>query len=285
MNEERINMPQVDSVYKNKHKKSANHSDNKDQQIWLSEQLIEKSMAYSEMVSRSTNIGDAIPNVSAIFKLGRRVMDQTNLENQIREEDEKARSLCRQNLTPERVQDMGQRIILKNDATYFSKTFLIIWHTRVPKILVKKFWNFPTTKLNAALHLENRAFQHLHITDIDGIKTKKSGMAVINKHIDFVNDYGKNILTFVDDLGGFDHKDVYKSDVLSFFVHPIPEAFGRDIAMEQVEEALVKRCSVLDLHYTYTAPSQDDSDDEINDYMEFDDIENEMVSLPDNHEW
>ena len=74
------------------------------------------------------------------------------------------------------------------------------------------------------------------------------------------------------------------SDLLSFFVQPIPEAFGDDIVMEQVEEDLVKSCSVLDLHYTYTAPSQDDSDDEINDYMEFDDIENEMVSLPDNHE-
>ena len=93
-------------------------------------------------------------------------------------------------------------------------------------------------------------------------------MAVLNKHIDFVNEYGKKILTFVDDLGGFDHKDVHKSDVLSFFVHPIPEAFGDDIVMEQVEEALVKRCSVLDLHYTYTAPSQDDSDYEINDYTD-----------------
>ena len=94
-------------------------------------------------------------------------------------------------------------------------------------------------------------------------------MAVLNKHIDFVNEYGKKILTFVDDLGGFDHKDVYKSDVLSFFVHPIPEAFGRDIVMEQVEEDLVKRCLVLELHYTYTAPSQDDSDDKIDDFHEF----------------
>ena len=139
MNEEKRNMPLVASVYKKKQKKASNHSDNKDQQIRLSKQLIERSMEYSEILSRSTNLGDTIPTVSAIGKIVRRVMDQTNLENQIREEDEKARSLCRQNLTPERVQDMGQRIILKNDATYFSKTFLIIWHTRVPKILVKKF--------------------------------------------------------------------------------------------------------------------------------------------------
>ena len=109
-------------------------------------------------------------------------------------------------------------------------------------------------------------------------------MAVINKHIDFVNKYDKKILTFVDDLGGFDHKDVHKSDVLSFLVHPIHEAFGDDIVMEEVEEDLVKSCSVLELHYTYTAPSQDNSDDEINEYMELDDKENEMVSLPDNHE-
>ena len=131
---------------------------------------------------------------------------------------------------------------------------------------------------------QNKAFQHWHITDIDGIKTKKFGIAVINKHIDFVNEYGKKIINFVDYLGGFDHKDVHKSDVLSFFFQPIPEAFGDDIVMEQVEEALVKSCLVLDLYYKYTSPSQDDSDDEINEYMELDDIENEMVSLPDNHE-
>ena len=97
-------------------------------------------------------------------------------------------------------------------------------------------------------------------------------MAAINKHIGFVNEYGKKILTFVDDLGGFDHKDMHKSDVLSFFVHHTPEAFGDDIVMEKVEEALVRICSVLDLHYTYTAPSQDDSDDEIIEYMELEDI-------------
>ena len=74
MNEERRNMPQVESVYKNKHKKAAKNSDNKDQQIQLSEQLIERSMAYSEMVSRSTNLRDTIPTVCAIGKRGRIVM-------------------------------------------------------------------------------------------------------------------------------------------------------------------------------------------------------------------
>ena len=80
MNDERRNMPQVESVYKNKHKKAAKHSDNKDQQIRLIKQLIERSMAYSDMVSRSTNTGDTIPNAFAIGKRGIRVMDQTNLE-------------------------------------------------------------------------------------------------------------------------------------------------------------------------------------------------------------
>ena len=41
MNEERRNIPQVESVYNNKHKKEAKHSDNKEQQIRSSEQLIE----------------------------------------------------------------------------------------------------------------------------------------------------------------------------------------------------------------------------------------------------
>ena len=80
-------MPQVASVYRKKHKKAAKHSDNKDQHIQLSKQLIKRSMEYYEMVSRSTNIGDTICTVCAIGKRGRRVMDQTNLENKIREED------------------------------------------------------------------------------------------------------------------------------------------------------------------------------------------------------
>ena len=139
MNEERRNMPHVASVYKNKHKKAAKNSDNNDQQIRLSKQLIELSMAYYNMVIKSTNLRDNIPAVCAIGKRGRRVMDQTNLENQMREEDEKSGSLLRQHLTPERVQDMGQKIILTNDATYVSETFLIIWHARVPRMLFKKF--------------------------------------------------------------------------------------------------------------------------------------------------
>ena len=109
-------------------------------------------MAYSGMASRSTNLGDTIPTVCAIGKRGRRVMDQTNLENKMREEDEKNGSLCCQHLTPERVQDMDQKIVLANNATYVSEHFLIIWYARVPIVLVNKFWNFPTKKLNATLH-------------------------------------------------------------------------------------------------------------------------------------
>ena len=83
-------------------------------------------MKYSEMVSKSTNLEDTIPTVCVIYKQGRTVMDQTNLENQMREEDEKSGSLCRQHLTPEQVQDMGQKIILTNDERYVSEPFLII---------------------------------------------------------------------------------------------------------------------------------------------------------------
>ena len=186
-------MPQVESVYNNNHKKADKHSDNRDQQIRLSKQLIERLMEYSEMVIRSTNLGDTIPTVYAIGKRGRRVMVQTNLENKMKEEDEKSGSLCSRHLTPEQVQDMGEKIILTYNATYVYKPFLLIWNARVLRMLVKKFWNFPTKILNATLHLANKEFQHLHITDINGIKTKKSSMAVINKHIDFVNEYGRSL--------------------------------------------------------------------------------------------
>ena len=92
-----------------------------------------------------------------------------------------------------------------------------------------------------------------------------------------MNEYGKKILEFVKNLGGFDDKAVSRSDVLSFFVRPVARAFGDDIVMEPVEEILVKSCSVLDPHYTYTAPKQNDSDDE---YIHGNDLENESVSDP-----
>ena len=56
------------------------------------------------------------------------------------------------------------------------------------------------------------------------------------------------------------------------------EEFGDDIVMESAAENCVKSWLVLDPHYTYTSPSQDDRDDEIDEYMNVGDIENETVS-------
>ena len=79
-------------------------------------------------------------------------------------------------------------------------------------------------------------------------------------------------------MRGFDDsKAVHRSDVFSFFVCPVARAFGDDIVMEPVEEALVKSCSVLDTHYTYTAPKQNCSNDE---YTHVNDLENESLSDP-----
>ncbi len=57
-------------------------------------------------------------------------------------------------------------------------------------------------------------------------------------------------MRFVADMGGFTHKDVHKLDIFSFFVRPIPRAFGDETITEPMEEALVNSCSVLNAHYT-----------------------------------
>ena len=86
-------------------------------------------------------------------------------------------------------------------------------------------------------------------------------------------------------LGGFDHKDVHKMDIFLFYIRPVARAFGDETVMEPVEEALVKSCSVLNPHYTVTAAkTQDDSDDEIDEYMDWDDDEEEVEADPDENE-
>ena len=72
---------------------------------------------------------------------------------------------------------------------------------------------------------------------------------LIKNHIDFVNEYGKKILEFVKDMGGFDYNSVHKSDVYSFFVRPVERAFGVEVVMGPVEEALVRSCTTVDPHY------------------------------------
>ena len=56
--------------------------------------------------------------------------------------------------------------------------------------------------------------------------------------------------------------------------------------MEPVEEAFVKSCSVFNPHTTVTAAkTQDDSDYEIDEYMNEDDYEEEVEADPDANEY
>ena len=77
-------------------------------------------------------------------------------------------------------------------------------------------------------------------------------MALIGKQIGVMNDFCGKLMRFVTDMGGFVHKDVHKMDIFSFFVWPIPCAFGDETIMELPKEALVNSCSVLNAHYTIT---------------------------------
>ena len=107
---------------------------------------------------------------------------------------------------------------------------------------------------------------------------------LIKNHIDFVNEYGKNILEFVKDMGGFDYKSVHKSDVLSFFVRPVERAFGDEVVMEPVEEALVRSCTAVDPHYIYATDGQNKNEDEIDGVcIDGNDSDNEFVSDPNNN--
>ena len=238
----------------------------------LSEQLIGRASKFAETVTVST-LEETIPDLSTINSRGRRVMDQANLDHQMMEEDQKAGSLRCKILTLELAITMAGKTTLINDATYVYNAALVLWHDRVPKLLVRKFWDSPAENLEMA----NEVFVHLHIANDNGIKTKKVGLNLIKNDIDFVDEYGKKILEFLKNMGGFHDKAVHRSDVLSFFVHPVARAFGDDIVIEPVEEALVKSCSVLDPYYTCTAAKQNGSDDE---YTHGNDLENESVSDP-----
>jgi hypothetical protein len=66
------------------------------------------------------------------------------------------------------------------------------------------------------------------------------------------------IMKFVADMGGNKHKNVHMMDIFSFFVWPIPCAFGDETIMEPMEEALVNSCLVLNDHYTITTTKTQD---------------------------
>ena len=50
--------------------------------------------------------------------------------------------------------------------------------------------------------MANEVFVHLHIANVNSIKTKKVGFNLIKNHINFVNEYGKKIPKFINSLMG-----------------------------------------------------------------------------------
>lgn len=229
-------------------------------------------------------MGVSIPTITSINADGRRVMDKENLNNQMMEEDEKAGGLRRKHLTPECATIMAEKTTLTNDVTYVSNAQLLLWHKRVPQLLVKKFWNVPAPMMTEQLSIASEVFVHWPKSPFfDKHKTKKAQMALIGKQVDAANYFCNNIMRNVADIGGFVYKRVHKMDIFSFFVRPVARAFGDETVMEPVEEALVRSCSVLNPHYTVTATkTQDDSDDEMDEYMDGDDDDEEEVEADPN---
>ena len=130
-------------------------------------------------------------------------MDQSNLDNQMMEEDAKAGSLRRTRLTPQLAKAMGQKITLTNDITYVAEPFLIEWHKRMPDMLKFKFWKCPAAEMREKLDLANEAFVHFDIpTNISRLTTGKAKEQVIKKELKFAVDYSNKILGFVKDMGG-----------------------------------------------------------------------------------
>ena len=79
----------------------------------LSEQLTEQSTAHAETM-KGFLLWDGVPSITTISNKGRRAMDQSNLDTQMMEEDEKAGSLRRTRLTPQLAKAMGQRDVPKD---------------------------------------------------------------------------------------------------------------------------------------------------------------------------
>ena len=89
------------------------------------------------------------------------------------EEDEKAGRLHRKQLTPEKGKEMAEKTILTNDTTYVADAALVLWHSRVPKLLVEEFWDVPGPKMKETLQVTKETFVHLLIDDVNAIETKK----------------------------------------------------------------------------------------------------------------
>ena len=98
MNEERQNMISATIEHRDKHKTAVKHSRIKDQLLRLSEQLAERGDKFATMMQYSS-WDQSVSSITTINGLGRRVMDQENLNNQMKEEGLKAGGLCRKQLT------------------------------------------------------------------------------------------------------------------------------------------------------------------------------------------
>ena len=101
------------------------------------------------------------------------MMDQKQFDSQMMEEDEKAGRLRHKQLTPENAKEMAEKTTLTNDANYVADAALVLWHSRVTKLLMKKFWDVSAPEMKEILQVTKETFVHLLIGDVNTIKTKK----------------------------------------------------------------------------------------------------------------
>ena len=79
----------------------------------------------------------------------------------------------------ELAKEMAGKTTLTYTVTSVADSTLLLWHSRVLKLLVKKSWDVLAPKMWETLQVASESFIHLHIADVNGIKTRKKGSNLI----------------------------------------------------------------------------------------------------------
>ena len=164
---------------------------------------------------------------------------------------------------PSDAEKLAAKTKLTNDVKYVADAALVLWHERVPKLLVEKWWDAPATQMDAKLELAAEVFVHWphHNIDPATMRTKTAKLKLIKDHIKWIKERVNSMSTWVENLGGF-HPSVHPSDLKSMFVRPVRQAFDDEIVMEDVEAAVINSCTHINPHYNYHNQNDDDSESE-----------------------
>ncbi len=270
------------NIFRNKHKKAAEHSRTKEQLVFLSKQVSEQADAMQKSMKNFDMALHNIPTVNQISIEGRRKMDKENLTIQMMREDEKADALRRDEITPDKAAELGRNTTLTNDVSYVADAKLRRWHERVPELLKKKTWDKPAgEEMTQYLIKASKNFRFWHHSkdpeELKKIKTKKEAKKMIDEAVDFALKFGKDILKYAEcmprrpeehvetqGLKGFVDESVHRSDILSVGLCWANDDTDEEVVMEPAEELLVKRFKVVDAHFDTIAGESDESDDEMN---------------------